>query len=130
MITISCMRKAPRRSASSPRDKIGSRETFGKRFNQLCDEQGIPPKGKNRQKIVGIRFSVTQQGARKWLEGEGFPEMEKAIEIAISFNVCVEWLLTGRGPKRVAQKPALAFSREEVEAIRTAAEKASAYVVE
>ncbi len=77
---------------------------FAVRLNALCDEAGIPPKGENRQKEVGDLFGVSQKGARKWLEGIGLPVLARATEIAIHFNVGVEWLLTGRGDKRILRK--------------------------
>jgi transcriptional regulator with XRE-family HTH domain len=77
---------------------------FAARLNDLCDEAGVPPKGENRQKEVGDLFGVSQKGARKWLEGVGMPTLAKAIGIAVHFNVQTEWLLSGRGDKRVIEK--------------------------
>lgn len=74
---------------------------FASRLNALCDEKNIPPKGKARQTTVATLFEVSQKGARKWLEGEGYPTLEKAKEIATWGNVQVEWLLTGRGGKQL-----------------------------
>ncbi|MGL4526325.1 MAG: hypothetical protein ACRCUC_05050 [Aestuariivirga sp.] len=45
-------------------------------------------------------FGVTPNAARKWLLGEGYPEMEVAVKIATWADVTIEWLLTGRGSKR------------------------------
>jgi hypothetical protein len=39
-------------------------------------------------------------GAGKWLRGESLPGMENALLLATELGVCVEWLLTGRGPKK------------------------------
>ena len=61
----------------------------------------IPPKGENRQSAVGKLFSVSQKGARKWLEGEGWPTRDNLIAIAKWAGVHIEWLETGRGPKRL-----------------------------
>lgn len=76
---------------------------FSKRFNQALDESGldIPPKGENRQKAVGKLFGVGQTAARKWLEGEGLPKYERSIEIAKTLKVSLEWLMSGRGDKRM-----------------------------
>ena len=126
MITIGHVGKTLGKFNSDSEERDAKR-AFAVRINKLCNEAGIPPKGKNRQRIIGDRFSVSQRGARKWLEGEGFPELGKCIEIANSFNVCVEWLLTGRGPKHPGEKPRLAFTREEVAAARKVAEIASTY---
>lgn len=77
------------------------KQTFADRLNEALDEFGVPSKFEGRQVIVGRMFGVTQKGARKWLEGEGLPTLEKSIQIAKHLGVHVEWLLTGRGPKRI-----------------------------
>jgi transcriptional regulator with XRE-family HTH domain len=74
------------------------KEEFAARMNEVADLLEIPKKGKNRQKSFGNLFSVSQEAARKWLEGESFPSTEKAIQIAKRANVNFEWLMTGRGP--------------------------------
>ncbi len=74
---------------------------FAQRLNQALDEcpDAVPRIG--RQRIVGKMFGVDQKGARKWLLGLGYPTLEKSIEIAERLNVATEWLLSGRGSKRV-----------------------------
>lgn len=79
----------------------GTKQAFAARFNELCDEKGVPPKGKGRQERVAKIFSVSQKGARKWLEAESLPTSEKMNEIAMWGGVYVEWLKTGRGEKYV-----------------------------
>ena len=76
---------------------------FSARLNMALDESplGIPAKGEGRQVVVAKMFSVGQKAARKWMEGEGFPEMEKCIIIARKLNVSIEWLLTGRGKRHM-----------------------------
>lgn len=74
---------------------------FAARMSEVADMLKIPPKGKNRQKLLGDVFGVSQESARKWLEGESFPTTEKCIEIAKMAKVHYEWFMTGRGPKRV-----------------------------
>lgn len=80
-------------SESSVRD-------FAARFNEICDDMSIPPKGQNRQAEVARIFDVSQKGARKWLEAEGLPTLSRCIEIAKWAKVSVEWLVAGRGPKK------------------------------
>lgn len=78
------------------------RAAFAERLNQALDEAPIDaPLGRGRQRFVGRMFGVDYTAARKWLTGEGFPTLEKSIEIAKILNVGLEWLLTGRGDKRV-----------------------------
>lgn len=78
------------------------RKGFSDRLNTLCDGNGIPPKGKARQTKLAKLFGVSQKGARKWLEGEGYPSTEKGIEIARWANVSYDWLMTGRGARHIA----------------------------
>lgn len=78
---------------------------FAKRMNLVADRIGVPPKGKNRQKILGEKFGVSQEAARKWLEGESIPQMSKCIEIAKEAEVGIEWFLTGRGCDAYANTP-------------------------
>lgn len=81
------------------------KQQFSARLNELCDEKSVPPKGKARQTILARTFRVTQKGARKWLEAEGFPSQKKGIEIALWGGITYEWLMTGRGPKYTTQEP-------------------------
>lgn len=74
-------------------------EAFAERLNEVCDDLGIP-RGHGRQAELARRVGVTPKGARKWLTGQGFPELEKAIQIAGLANINVNWLLQGAGPKR------------------------------
>lgn len=71
---------------------------FARRLNELCTEQELPERG--RQSALATKFHVTPNAARKWLLGLGLPELEVAIRMADWAKVNVEWLLTGRGPKR------------------------------
>lgn len=70
---------------------------FSQRMNYVADKLKIPPKGKNRQSVIGKLFGVSQEAARKWLEGESIPKNETCIEIALKADVSFEWLMTGRG---------------------------------
>lgn len=73
---------------------------FADRLNQLLDEAGFPEKFDGRQVALAKLFDVSQKGARKWLEGEGLPTLERCIVIAEHFRVNTEWLVSGRGPMR------------------------------
>jgi hypothetical protein len=53
----------------------------------------------NNQAAVGKLFSVGQSAVTKWKTGKDTPALPRAIEMAKEYGVCVEWLLTGRGPK-------------------------------
>jgi len=81
------------------------RLAFAERLNQAINEAPIDaPISWGRQRYIGKLFGVDYKAARKWLVGEGFPTLEKSIEIAKRLNVALEWLLTGRGEKRVMEE--------------------------
>lgn len=52
-----------------------------------------------KQSEVGKRFGVGQSAVTKWKTGKDTPSLPRAVEMASNHGVCVEWLLTGRGPK-------------------------------
>jgi len=70
---------------------------FSQRLNQVADLLKVPPVGKNRQSVMGKMFGVSQEAARKWLSGEGMPQLTKCIEICNKANISIDWLLTGKG---------------------------------
>lgn len=74
-------------------------EAFAARLNEVCDDLDIP-KEHGRQSALGRLMGVSPKAARKWLTGQGFPEMETAIRIAQLANINVNWLLQGVGPKK------------------------------
>ncbi|MEO8806608.1 MAG: hypothetical protein ABI433_11025 [Burkholderiaceae bacterium] len=59
---------------------------------------GLQERG--RQTKLGKQFQVSQQAARKWLDGRAYPETGTVISIANWAGVNVNWLLQGAGPKR------------------------------
>jgi len=78
---------------------------FSRRMNSVADILGIPPKGNNRQSLLGKMFHVSQESARKWLEGESIPQTAKCIEIAKKAKISFEWLMTGRGVQPYEKTP-------------------------
>ncbi len=70
---------------------------FGKRLDRLIDESSY--KGESQRKL-GKRFDVSGPTGNEWLKGKKMPGIETAIRVALILDVCVEYLLTGRGPKR------------------------------
>ena len=74
-------------------------DAFSQRMNEICDDMQVPERG--RQSALGQTFGVSQKGARKWLEGEAFPRWEHLVAITEWANVTVDWLVGGRGPKRL-----------------------------
>jgi hypothetical protein len=72
---------------------------FALRLAEVCGDLGIVP-GHGQQAALGRMFGVTPKAARKWLVGDGYPEMETAIKICDKAGVNINWLLQGVGPKR------------------------------
>lgn len=59
-------------------------------------DKGLKPTQTAAAKLIG----VTQPSVNDWNEIGGYPTMANAVELARKLNVCVDWLLTERGPKR------------------------------
>lgn len=68
---------------------------FARRFKEACKAAGLPA----TQKELGKVFGVSGVMVNYYRNGEKLPSMERAIEMAEILGVCVEWLLTGRGPR-------------------------------
>lgn len=90
------------------------RDAFAARLNELCDDMGLPPKGEGRQVALASKFGVSQKGARKWLEAESMPQTQKIIEIAKWADISTEWLLSGRGKKRLDAPTLTEFTSEQI----------------
>lgn len=73
---------------------------FSRRLNEICDDMQVPPKGKARQTSLAKIFDVSQKGARKWLECEGYCSIAMGKRIAAWASVSFDWLMTGEGDKR------------------------------
>lgn len=67
---------------------------FGERLRLACETVGIPATQAALARLFGVSTTIVWH----YLNGEKLPSMAKAIEIAEKLGVCVEWLLTGRGP--------------------------------
>lgn len=83
---------------------LGAMETleragaFAGRLREACQDQGLPDHG--AATMMAKKLRVSPQAAQKWFTGKSFPDMAKAIALADVLDVHVNWLLTGRGPKR------------------------------
>lgn len=115
---------------------IGAMESdkakFAKRLNEVCDDLQIPPKGKARQTTVAKTFSVSQESARKWTEGESIPKYETILAMAEYFRVNSEWLFSGRGQKNI-NAPQIEISEDALKIAKSfdmlSEEKKAAYRV-
>ena len=61
------------------------------------------PRVKFTQWRLAAEAGVRQSTVNDWKDG--VPTMETTVELAKRLNVCVEWLYTGRGPKRIPDGP-------------------------
>ncbi|MCX7118119.1 MAG: hypothetical protein NTW94_09530 [Legionellales bacterium] len=73
------------------------KEKFAERLNKALDLAKIPSKGKGRQTQVARLFHVSQESARKWLEGKSFPDTKRILDIARHLSINAQWLLSGIG---------------------------------
>jgi DNA-binding XRE family transcriptional regulator len=71
-------------------------QRFAARFRELCEGKELPW----TQQAVAKFIHKSTATAWNYMNGVKLPSMENAIDLALRFNCCVEWLLTGRGPKR------------------------------
>jgi transcriptional regulator with XRE-family HTH domain len=78
---------------------------FSARLNHLLDERKYHHEGPGRQTELGKKYGMTQNAARKWLEGEGMPAVARMIQIARDFGCNFEWLATGRGAMEYNEAP-------------------------
>jgi hypothetical protein len=69
---------------------------FSNRLKQLIKDK----KGDLSQLEVAKWLGVSQPTINSWLQGEAMPGMPKSIECCNKLDCCVEYFLTGKGPKR------------------------------
>lgn len=68
---------------------------FPERLREACTDAGLA----TTQPALARAFDLSTTTIWYYLNGEKLPSMAKAIEISSKLGVCVEWLLTGNGPK-------------------------------
>jgi transcriptional regulator with XRE-family HTH domain len=71
-------------------------KAFGDRFSRLIDESKLAAMNGDQ---LSRRFKVSAPMISNYRHGIKIPSMPTAIRIARELDVCVEYLLTGRGPK-------------------------------
>lgn len=70
---------------------------FSERFLKILDEENL---GSVPDAVLAKRFHASNTAVWYWKNGRKMPSITTAIRLAIDLNVCVEYLLTGRGPMR------------------------------
>jgi len=90
----------------------GAYKTFADRLLEACRDSKRLPKPDERgfNKALGKMAGVGYKGAEKWVKGSGMPGMANASLLADKLGVRLEWLMTGRGPKKLAAD-SVQFSR-------------------
>ena len=73
---------------------------FSIRLHEICDGMGVQPVP-GRQTALAKIFTISQEAARKWLEGESIPTFERQDQICEWAKVNYEWLMRGKGPKYI-----------------------------
>ena len=71
------------------------KKEFANRLSQVLAEK-FPGQ---KQTEISKKLGVSQSTISLWTKAKRLPDMENAIEISVLLDVCVEWLLTGRGEK-------------------------------
>lgn len=74
------------------------RAGFADRLGAICEEKGLPVFG--RQAVLARLCGIRPSSVNKWFNAVGLPDAPNLLRIADWADVGVEWLLTGRGPKR------------------------------
>lgn len=77
------------------------RHAFAERLIEICTEKGLKAHG--RQAALARHLKVTQPAVKKWFDAAAIPDIDKIVELALWGDVCFEWLMTGRGPKRIEE---------------------------
>lgn len=75
--------------------KTPPKRTAWDRLKEAMTEAG---KGKTQQDLADL-VGITQPSVAEWNRADGGPSLPTAIDLAEKLNTCVEWILTGRGPK-------------------------------
>lgn len=71
---------------------------FPERLRVACEDAGLAV----TQPALSRAFGVSTTTIWHYLNGEKLPSIGRAVDIAGKLGVCVEWLLTGNGPRRHA----------------------------
>lgn len=82
--------------ADRAQNQAVAKETSFERIKQALLDAGKNGTQEEIAKLAGIK----QPSVSEWKNEGTTPSLENAIAIGAKLNVCVEWIITGRGPKR------------------------------
>ena len=63
---------------------------FGDNLRTIRKEKGI-----SQEDLAGL-LNVSRQAISKWEQNNGYPEMEKVIQLAEALNISLDYLILGR----------------------------------
>lgn len=69
-------------------------------FWQRVLEAALDKQWPDSQNALAKKLGRSQGSVQAWVRGQSLPAIKGAIQIAGKLGVCVEWLLTGDGPKK------------------------------
>jgi hypothetical protein len=76
--------------------RTGAHRTVWARIKEALEDKELPA----TQAYAAIKLlNIRQPSVSDWNKPDRYPTIENAIELASKLGVCVEWLLTERGPK-------------------------------
>jgi hypothetical protein len=81
-----------------------SQRTFWSRVEEALRERGLP----TTQVYVAKHLKISPPSVNEWTRLGGYPTIDNTISLSAHLGVCVEWLLTERGPKRPLPQDATA----------------------
>lgn len=90
-------------------------KVFATRLSALLDARGFPVNMPDRFEALALMFNVSEQAARKWLEGKSVPACGRLISIAIRLDCSIDWLL-GHQP---SSTPELSERQPEIADLHT-----------
>jgi hypothetical protein len=76
--------------------KGDTRKTFWERLTEAWGRRSLP----TTQLGIAEKLGMSQGSVGRWARGEGLPELDVVRTLALEGDVCIEWLLTGRGPRK------------------------------
>lgn len=82
---------------------------FSNRFRKLVADKGW---GELNRIDLGKKIGTSSTCATFYMNGDRLPAIDQARIISKLFNVCVEWLLTGKGPMRPGEENAHPLHKE------------------
>lgn len=74
---------------------MGTNRTVWARIKEALHDKKLPATQVYAAKMIGVE----QPSVSDWNKSGMYPSMENAVALAKRLGVCVEWLLTERGPK-------------------------------